>query len=268
MVIVMPPSSYSRRTLGVALLSVALLPGCAATFPNLIEAKSMTFPAIPATVFVADGAGNYQFTTTALRAVLQKDGYPIEVLTAEWSHGNYRLFADHLDYQHARAEGKKLACAVLEYHAAHPGRPIYLVGHSAGGTVAVVALENLPPGVVDRAVLLSPALSSTYDIRPALRSVKTSVNVFYSRYDCLFLGIGTGILGTPDHRWTSPAGRAGFRVEPDLDDPTLLGKLVQRPWKPSDLELGNNGGHYGNYQPDFLRVRVIPLLNPAISPIR
>jgi pimeloyl-ACP methyl ester carboxylesterase len=266
---IIPATFFHRRVcLVVALVSLAMLPGCAATFPSLLEAKPMTFAAVPATVFVADGAGNYQFTTTSLRTVLQKDGYPIEVVTYDWSHGSHRIFADHLGYQHAREEGKKLALAVLEYHAAHPGRPIYLLGHSAGATVAVVALENLPPGVVDRAVLLSPALSTQYDIRPALRSVKSNLYVFYSRYDCLYLGIATGILGTPDHRWTAPAGRAGFCNQPDLDDPTLLDKLVQRPWKPNDVELGNNGGHYGNYQPDFLRIRVIPLLNPTILPNR
>ena len=31
-------------------------------------------------------------------------------------------------------------------------------------------------------------------------------------------------------------------------------------WQPSDRELGNDGGHYGAYQPDYLKVRVLPVL--------
>jgi pimeloyl-ACP methyl ester carboxylesterase len=224
----------------------------------------MTFAAAPATVFVTDGAGNYQMATKSLRQVLQKDGYPIDVITYEWSHGTHRIVADQIGYQHARTEGKKMARDILDYRDAHPDRPIYLVGHSAGATITMAALENLPPGVVERAILLSPALSMHYDVRPALRSVKQGMNVFYSPYDYIYLGMATCILGTPDHRWTAPAGRAGFRVEPDPEEPALLGKLVQRPWQPADRELGNNGGHYGNYQPDFLRARVIPLFNPAL----
>ena len=118
--------------------------------------------------------------------------------------------------------------------------------------------------MVEGAILLSPSLSCDYDVRPALRSLKRSLHVFYSPDDYFYLGMVTGILGNADRRWCENAGRAGFRVQPDPAEPELLNKLVQRPWQPADRELGNDGGHYGNYQPDFLRARVISLFNPSL----
>lgn len=189
----------------------------------------MLFPAVPATVFIANGAGNFQMTTKAFRNVLQADGYPIEVVTHEWSHGTGKILKDQLDYPHTRQEGAHLAQVVQAFHADHPDTPIYLLGHSAGSTVILSALEHLPPHIVERAVLLSPSVSAYYDVRPALRAVKRDLFVFYSRRDCFYLGVVTRVVGTSDRQRTATAGCVGFRVCLDADEPELARKLVQRP---------------------------------------
>jgi pimeloyl-ACP methyl ester carboxylesterase len=239
-----------------------LVTGCIAT-TQVLEPMQLSAPMPPATVFVANGAGNYQMTTRALRNVARKDGEPLEFITFDWSHGKHRFLADQIHESHARAQGKKLADAVVAYHAKYPDRPIYLLGHSAGTTVTMAALENVPEGIVERAILLSPSLSAEYDVRPALRSVKQGLHVFYSRYDYVYLGLATGLVGTPDRRWSAAAGRTGFRVPADWDEPELLCKLVQRSWRPSDHGLGNNGGHFGNTRPDFMRAHILPLFNSS-----
>ena len=222
------------------------------------EAPVSRTPISPATVFVANGAGNYQMTTRALRNLARKDCQPLEVITFDWSHGKYRVLADQMGQEHARTQGKKLADVVAAYHAKNPDRPIYLLGHSAGTTVVLAALENMPEPIVERAILLAPSLSARYNVQQALRTVKHSLNVFYSPHDYIYLGAATYLLGTPDRRWTATAGRTGFNqpLEPEVQS-----KLVQRSWQPTDRLLGNNGGHFGAYQAGYLRAHVIPLFD-------
>jgi hypothetical protein len=45
-------------------------------------------------------------------------------------------------------------------------------------------------------------------------------------------------------------------------DAALYAKLRQHPWRHSVEWTGNHGGHYGGYQPEFLRCFVLPLLTP------
>lgn len=248
----------------IVLTAMPLLSGCA-VLPRPLESKPMPFAAVPVTVFVAGGAGNFQAVSYSLHKVVDADAYPIEVITFDWSHGNFRMLRDHLDFPHAQCQGKKLAAAMQDYHALHPDRPIFLLAHSAGATAAFSALENLPPNIVERGVILAPAVSELYDLRPALRAVKIDLHVFHSPKDRFFLGTVTGLIGTSDG-WRAPtAGRCGFIQHLDPDEPDLAAKLIQHPWHPSDGNLGNSGGHFGSYQPDFLRARVLPLLNPTFS---
>jgi pimeloyl-ACP methyl ester carboxylesterase len=212
------------------------------------------------TVFAADGAGNFQTASAMLRKVARADSLPLEVVSFEWSHGYLRIVSDQCIYGHARRQGHALADIVLDYHAAHPDKPIALYGHSAGCSVVVAALEELPSGIVDRAVLLSPSMSAGYDLGPALAHVNCGLHVFYSRRDWWYLGLVTGMLGTADRRLASTSGRIGFDAVHGRWDPQLDAKLCQRVWRPDDRTLGNAGGHYGNYQPAFLRTHVVPLL--------
>ncbi len=161
---------------------------------------------------MADGAGNFQACSKHVRDAVGKE--PLQVVTVEWSHGHGRIIADQIGYAFARLKGRQLAGAIMRFHQQYPGVPIYLMGHSAGSAVVVAALEHLPPETVERAFLLSPALSATYDVRPALHAVTRGLHVFYSRNDTAYLGIWTGILGNSDRRWGASSGRIGFQTLP------------------------------------------------------
>jgi hypothetical protein len=128
------------------------------------------------------------------------------------------------------------------------------------------ALEHLPPGLVERAFLLSPAVSTSYDVRPAVHSVKRGMHVYYSRHDWWYLGLATHVLGTADrHHLHAAAGRVGFRVGVEQGDFALQAKLFQRPWHSIDAQTGNLGGHFGNYSPAFLKRHLLPHLQPTKS---
>jgi pimeloyl-ACP methyl ester carboxylesterase len=213
-----------------------------------------------AAVFAADGAGNFQAASNVLGKVVAEDGLPLEVIAFEWSHGYLRILSDQMSFDHMREQGRWLAEAVLSHRRENPDTPIMLYGHSAGCMVVAAALETLPAGVVDRAVFLSPSLSSRYDLRPALAKVKRGLHVFYSRRDWCYLGMTTWLVGTSDRRHDYCSGRVGFDIEMSQLEPDLAAKFLQRSWQPEDRALGHNGGHYGFYQPDFLRAYVVPLL--------
>jgi pimeloyl-ACP methyl ester carboxylesterase len=214
-------------------------------------------------VIVANGAGGFNVAAAAMRETVAADGLPLQIETFDWTHGHWRVVADQVDRNHALVEGSKLAARIVALHQSSPDLAISLVGHSAGCAVVLAAVEALPPGSIDRIVFLAPAVSADHDLRPALACARRGVDVFYSRSDLLYLGVVIGILGNADHSGTSAAGRVGF--QPDLANPgdeALYAKLRQYPWDPCLEWTGNMGGHYGAYQPGYLRAAVLPLLLP------
>jgi pimeloyl-ACP methyl ester carboxylesterase len=212
-------------------------------------------------IFVADGAGNFQYASKMLRTLVHQTGAPLTVETFVWSHGNKRIVSDLMDVRYARTQGQHLADTVLAYHQQHPHARIHLVGHSAGSMVVLSAVEHLPAGTIDNIVLLAPAVSSEYDLRPALRGIRGSVEVHFSSHDWLHLGLCTTLMGCADRLHCGASGRKGFvlRIE-SPEDADLLERLHQHCWEPDDRRLGNNGGHYGAYQPEYLKARVLPIL--------
>jgi pimeloyl-ACP methyl ester carboxylesterase len=246
------------------LLLVASGAGCATTHVALQ-------PAIPccgagSVVFCADGAGNSAGLSTALREAVAAEQLPLCVETVDWSYGPGRYLADETDYAHARDAGCRLAARISAYRQNYPDCRVYLVAHSAGSAVALAAAENLPPASVERIVLLAPAVSSQYDLRPALCTARCGIDVFSSERDWAVLGLGVGVVGTTDRHWSAAAGRVGFKpVGQSPDDAALYAKLREHPWDPCVAWTGNTGGHFGTYlQPRYLHAYVLPLLTREV----
>jgi pimeloyl-ACP methyl ester carboxylesterase len=196
-----------------------------------------------------------------VRETAQADGWPLDVRTFRWSHGYLRNYADHTDYDWARARGQELAGLVLAQKRDYPHLPVSLLGHSDGAAVILAAAETLPPDTLERIVLLAPSVSSNYDVRPALRAAQNGLDVFTSRNDRLWLGAFTAYLGVADDPdETRAAGRFGFEpkgVRPE--EVPLYAKLRQYEWNPTLDQVGHDGGHFGAYQPGHLRRFVLPL---------
>jgi pimeloyl-ACP methyl ester carboxylesterase len=213
-------------------------------------------------VFVANGAGDYRKASQAISKVVVADHLPLRVEPFLWSHGHGRIASDQLDRGHARRQGQRLAQAVAAYRLTFPQGTVSLVGHCAGCAVVLAAAEALPGGQVDRVVLLAPSASEYYDLRSALHNVRQGIDVFYSKSDYWSLGWGITLVNAVDFKVCRAAGRHGFQpIVQTAEDAVCYTKLRQYPWNASLACTGHKGGHYGSYQPDFLRVFVMPLLH-------
>lgn len=219
-------------------------------------------------VFVADGAGNFCAASASLARVVEEKHAPLCVQPFMWSHGYLRIVADQTCHDHLRNRGKDLAKLVLAHKREHPDTLIYLLGHSAGSSVVLSAADSLPPDTLERVILLAPATSCTRDLRGVLRASRLGVDVFYSRDDWWYLGMAVTLVGTSDRHWSAAAGRVGFQpVIGCPEDGLLYEKLRQYPWDENLAWTGHKGGHYGAYQPGFLKLCVLPLLGVADEPL-
>jgi pimeloyl-ACP methyl ester carboxylesterase len=193
------------------------------------------------------------------------------------------LHADLTGVANRDAWAEAIASAVGRFRDRHPDRPIFLVAKSGGSGVVIKALERLPPGCVDRVVLIAPALSPSYDLTAALRGVRRDMFVFWSPLDFVILGAGTRIFGTIDRIRSISAGMVGFR--PPRSQPFVpvvvasgpsvamveglprqgYAKLRQVRWRPAMMRTGYFGGHLGSDSPAFLRIYIAPLLRPEAA---
>ncbi len=241
------------------LCALLLAAGCAGTRQSVLTSGSLLPQAD--LVFVADGSGDYRTTSLAVGEAVTSAGALLRVETVVWSHGYGKMYEDHVDHCNHIREGRHLASLVVAVKQACPDRAVYLVGHSSGAAVILAAAEAIPPETVERIVLLAPAVSSEYDLRPALRSCRQTIEVFTSKRDVGALAIATGFVGTADRRRTSAAGRIGFNpILACAGDEQLYTKLRIHPWSRAVAWTGNRGSHYGTLGKTFMQTYILPLL--------
>ena len=183
----------------------------------------------------------------------------------EWTTGVFIFFAYHLRGRRRHvAQAERLARRVVDYRRSFPGRPVYLVGHSGGAAMIVLALERLPlDTTVTGAVLLQAAISPRYDLSAALARTELGIWSFYSVYDVFFLGIFTCLLGTVDGRHVPAAGMTGFRppTQSSAEEQRLYAaRLHQTAFRPHMCLAFNFGGHMGPTNRVFVAETIAPLL--------
>jgi len=173
-----------------------------------------------------------------------------------------------------RGAGRRVADRVVRYQLAHPGRPVYVVGHSAGGGVAVFAAEALGrlPNArpVDGLVLLSASISADYDLTAALRSCRNGLVNFYNPADVGLLGVGTALLGNVDGGHGASAGRTGF-VPPRTGAPpgqrSAYRKLHQVRITPAMVSGEGGGPHVADTAAPFVATYVAEwIISPTWPP--
>ena len=223
-------------------------------------------------VVVVDGVGGLDLCGTGLRYVLGAEKLPYAIEVVHWGHGVGRWFADLTDVANHDAKARLVAEIVQCYASERPEEPIYMVAKSGGSGVVVKALEQLAAQLVERVVMLAPALSPDYDLSRALEAVRRELVVFWSPLDVFVLGAGTRVFGTIDRIKTAGAGMVGFRVptgdRADENKRRQYDKLRQIRWRPRMAATGYLGGHWGPDSPLFLRKYVAPLLRdgePALG---
>jgi pimeloyl-ACP methyl ester carboxylesterase len=215
-------------------------------------------------VFVVEGVGGFDVFGTSARWALPHAGVRHEIRDFVWTHGWGSVFKDLQDTRHMLRKAGELAEEIRSVKAATPERPVYVVAKSGGTGVALAAAEQLPPQTLERMILLSSAVSPTYDLRPALRATKYQIISFHSPFDQVILGWGTRQFGTIDRVRGPSAGLHGFVMPPDLPagDRVLYDRLVQVRWHPAMLLEGHTGAHSGTSMPAFMAKEVAPWLKP------
>ncbi len=252
------------RTVTLPTVSLAagfcLLGGCAA-IPTPVESYKLPVPP-RGLVLVADGAGGYPEAFQAVTAAVEASGTPLYVRSFAWTHGEGRGLADMTDVEYARAQGRRLAAHIAWYRSTCPKMPVYIVAFSAGTHVALEATRWLAPNSLERLILLAPAVSADYDLRPALAASRQGVDAFTSERDRFYLGVGTRVVGTADGKQdVPPAGRVGFAMPTTAGaDLSLAQRFRQHPWEPCVAWTGNTGAHSGSMRPAYFRAYVLPLL--------
>jgi pimeloyl-ACP methyl ester carboxylesterase len=245
----------------VAIIGAASLAGKTAAVPHAELAPSNRSDSTCPLVLVVDGAGDLKGCSTALKAAAAQYQVSLNLETFSWSHGHYKLYQDQVDARHFRAKGIELAEHIAALRAKQPERPIVLVSHSAGCSVALAACEFLPPDSLERQVLLAPSVSTRYDLRPALRASKQGIDVFCSKKDRWALGLVIWWIGSADETHDGKAsGRHGFAPAIDgPDDVALYRRLRHHFWSEADEKLGHDGRHHGMHAPAFVKEKVLPL---------
>jgi Serine aminopeptidase, S33 len=219
-------------------------------------------PGTTGLVIIVGGVGGMDIIGACAESALQKAGVRHEIREFVWTHGWGQLFKDLQDSDHTRRKAEELAQAIRRHQTEFPGRPVFLVGKSGGTGIVLAALEILEPESVERAILLSAAVSPNYDLRRALRATRLEIVSFHSAYDQLILNWGTRTFGTMDRQYVASAGLGGF-VPPaalDAEGTNLYRRLVQVPWHLRAGVQGMIGPHSATSLPGFLTTHVAPWL--------
>jgi pimeloyl-ACP methyl ester carboxylesterase len=243
--------------------------GEAAAEPPALRGPSVSKAAKPSEapkpiIVVVGGVGGLENLKLSLQWALHLAGLDAEVRNFEWTHGKGHIIKDLQDTRNHADKTDELVHELRRLKADAPDRPLYLVGRSGGTVLALGAAARFPPQSFERIILLSPAISPTFDLSPALRATRRELVAFCSDLDWFVLGWGTQQFGTADRYYSSSAGLKGFVPPPDATPETeeLYCRLVQVHWSPSMILHGHTGGHIGPTLPTFLASDVVPWLKP------
>jgi pimeloyl-ACP methyl ester carboxylesterase len=197
--------------------------------------------------YYCPGAGNTDFGDAGLRSGLESAGYKGEVAGYIWTI-SFNVALDQTLRFNAKLKGQNLARLIEEYIDKYPGKPVNLVGLSAGTGVAVWALEDLKEGYnVDSVVLLSSSLWNRYDVGKAARHVKTKIYVYYSSNDAILAG-PMKLFGSIDGVFGEDgAGAVGLHTRGGAE------KVVNIGWKSEWSSYGYYGGHTDSTSSGFVR---------------
>ena len=212
-------------------------------------------------VLIFTGIEGRSFLNVGLLAGLMDGGVRSAAEIIDWTTGNKLLFLRHLrGWDRNNRVAKEQAARIVDYQDRHPGRPVWIVGHSGGGGMALLVASALPEGrQLTGIVMLATAVSPGFDLRPALAKVQTSIWNYYSWLDAFFLRFGTTLLGTIDGPHGVAAGAVGFRG-PQADDAVTSGRLVQIRWNWRMLSQFNPGEHFGCVHRVFVAGEIAPLI--------
>jgi len=193
---------------------------------------------------------------------LNKGGVNWSIELYDWTTGVPGNYLYHLRAQQRnRGEAALLAQRIRLYHTRYPGRPVVIVGQSGGAAIAVWVAEAMHSArSLTGVVMLAPALSPGYDLRPALGNTERGLVNLYSRRDWVLLGMGTSMWGTMDGKHSSSAGRLSFAGPAAAPAGSPYARLFELSWNREMSDVGYAGGHLSSGAEAFVARYVAPLV--------
>lgn len=247
----------------IQLLALTLSGGCS-WFDNM-EAYRTPSRYRQGYTIILPGIEGKSYLNRRLAKGLARGGVTTAIEIHDWTIAGGLTAAMNLRYEaRNRREADEIARKIIAYQDRYPNRPIFLIGHSGGGGLAVYVLEALPHDCkVHLAMLLAPALAPDYDLTNALDHTEHGIWNFYSSYDVGWLGAGTTVVGTMDGRHTRAAGAVGFSMPGGLSAPSrdLYARLLhQQSYTRKMAESGHDGGHTDWANSEFAARWLAPIL--------
>ncbi len=175
-----------------------------------------------------------------LRRGLAAGGVPYALAIYHWGFPvpGLNLLVNQTDIAGNRRAAGELAKFIVRYQKRHPDKPIFLMGHSAGGGIAIFTLEalaDMPDAQpVTGTILLSSSISANYRLDKAMKMIQRGIVNGYNPDDTAWLGTGTAVFGNVDGDHGESAGRTGFHCQE--------AKLFQ--FKVSAADLGLQGDQH------------------------
>ncbi len=206
-------------------------------------------------VLILPGIEGRSFLNIAILQGLLDAGVPYALDIVDWTTGNKLLALYHLrSWRRNLRVAERLAAQIAAYQREYPGRPVWLIGHSGGGAMALLTVRALPVAHrVTGVILLAAAVSPGFDLAPVEVRTERGLWSFSSYLDWFFVGLGTSVFGSVDGRWGPSAGMIGFRPGTE--------RLTQYPYRMAYVGQFNLGGHFGCVHRVFIAERVAPILS-------
>ncbi len=251
------PLPATPATQAVPAVPVPAAPAVPTTPPVVCPAHPLDGRTI---VFVANGAGGSASCAESLRQASAEMHAGLAVLTVPWARQG-TLKGDLLDTPAQLRAAGRLAERFQCLRSECPHSRFVFVGYSTGARVVLAAAEQLPPGSLDRIVLMAATVSTYYDLQRALCASCGGIDNFYNRDDTL-LEMAQSSWGTSDGGKRPMAGLAGFRYPPGMICPDYC-NLRQYAWS---SKYGGQGHHTYWVRGLFMHRTLVPLLQTAACP--
>jgi pimeloyl-ACP methyl ester carboxylesterase len=232
-------------------------------------------------VLILPGIEGRSFLNIAVLQGLVDAGLPYAIEIVDWTTGFKPLALYHLrSWNRNRRQAADIAQRIVRYRQQYPDRPVWIVGHSGGGGMALLTAEALPAATrLTGIVLLAAAVSRRFDLRPALNRVERGIWSFHSALDWFFVGLGTTVFGSMDGVHGPSAGMLGFSEtaarstdDPHTTDawsppsPSSGGVFRQHGYAPWMIKQFHLGGHFGCVHRVFIAETIAPLLSAEVPP--
>ena len=214
-------------------------------------------------VFIVNGAGGGSTVTDRISDLTVEMNLPLRIQTIWWCRGDHAL-QDYKDHPAQWQAACRLAEWTMLIRRDCPKAEIYFVGSSTGTGIVLQAAEMLPAKSVDRILLIAAPVSSTHDLRPALRTSRAGIDNFWSPDDDLLDRVAMN-WGMMDGGSGPAAGRVGFWYPrwTDAEGFDAYRNIRQYRWC---YGMEGHGGHFTWDYWGNMRSYIMPLFMQPLPP--